>query len=192
MHLRNFFHVTPDYKSPFYCLVWKILIISIWLNRMPAVSASAPAKIILLGDMRMCTISRQLQFRYPEVRARAAILAKPPGKSSLVENHLKTRKPAHKSFGTFSRPCFSRHNSGFWKTAGISPFTSDADNNFIYNSRLLSGMVSGAGSLRRCIACACAVLGIQLNNHQISDMAFEAEKAYHGTPSENDIVSLQT
>ncbi len=127
------------------------------------------------------------------MRASAAILAKPLGKSSSVEI-ISKQENLHLNLSELSQDhAFSRLLSAFCETSGISHLPA-MQITISSEIPVASGMGSGAAVSVAVLRALALFFGIQLDNHQISDMAFEAEKAYHGTPSgiDNCVIANET
>ncbi len=160
---------------------------------MPAVSATASAKIILLGEHAVVYHQPAIAVPVTDVRARAAIVAKPLGKTNEVEiiskqigfhALLSNLPPDH---------AFSRLFQNFLDTSGIEHFPSVQI--FISSDiPVASGMGSGAAVSVAILKALYHFFGMEMKPDYLSAIAFEAEKAYHGNPSgiDNTVIAYET
>jgi len=160
---------------------------------MPSISASAPAKIILLGEHAVVYNQPAIAFPVPDIRARAAILANPIGKADQVEivsrqvnlhTNLVDLPPEH---------ALRRLFSSFMQETGLKQLPAMR---ITISSEIpvAAGMGSGAAVSVALLRALGLFVGVTFNPVQLASMAFEAEKAYHGNPSgiDNTVIAYET
>jgi mevalonate kinase len=149
---------------------------------MPAIIASAPGKIILFGEHAVVYGRPAIAVPVQQVSARALVIAEPRRPSGMVkiqapdiglESSLVDLPAGH--------PLAIAVN-GVFQCLGItrSPaFTLRITSNIPQ----AAGLGSGAAASVAIIRALSAFLGHPLPDEQVSALAFEVEKHYHGTPS---------
>jgi mevalonate kinase len=159
---------------------------------MPSISASAPAKIILLGEHAVVYNQPAIAFPVPAVRARAAILANPLGKPGEVEitsrqvqlqTSLDQLPPEHALQHLFTA---FRQETGINQLPAMKVTISS-------EIPVAAGMGSGAAVSVALLKALGLFIGLPLSSAQLAGMAFEAEKAYHGNPSgiDNTVIAYE-
>ncbi|MEN6436461.1 MAG: mevalonate kinase [Anaerolineaceae bacterium] len=160
---------------------------------MPAVSATASAKIILLGEHAVVYNQPAIAVPVSDVRARVAILANPLGKSGEVEifskqiglhSMLENLPPEH---------AFPRLFHSFLNTSGVDHLPS-MQIHISSDIPVASGMGSGAAVSVAMLKALYQFSGLEIKPEQLSTIAYEAEKAYHGNPSgiDNTVIAYET
>ncbi|NMC54657.1 MAG: mevalonate kinase [Chloroflexi bacterium] len=158
---------------------------------MPAISASAPGKIILFGEHAVVYGQPAIAIPVTQVAARAVVMARPtaPGGEILIDapdvqvlsllQDLPTQHPltcilrilqAHLGLAAF--PAFHLRVTSTIPIAG--------------------GMGSGAAVAVAILRAVSAFLNRPLDDETVNQLAFESEKSFHGTPSgvDNTVITF--
>ncbi len=159
---------------------------------MPAISATAPAKIILLGEHAVVYGQPAIALPVSDVRARAVITANPTGKSEEIEIiskrvHMRTFLSDLTSDHALQRLFYRfRQESGIPKLPAMTiTISSDIP--------IAAGMGSGAAISVALLKALGLFMGITFSKAQLASMAFEAEIIYHGNPSgiDNTVIAYE-
>jgi mevalonate kinase len=159
---------------------------------MPAISASAPGKVILFGEHAV--VYRQPAIAVPvnEVKARAIVSARPDRPSGWVHIHapdvgleavledLSADDPLSLAiFSVFEATDISRVPALAIRITSTIP--------------IAAGLGSGAAVTIAIIRALSEFLGRPLPNEKVSILAYEVEKLHHGTPSgiDNTVITYE-
>jgi mevalonate kinase len=159
---------------------------------MPAVSATASAKIILLGEHAVVYHQPAIAVPVTDVRARAAIVANPLGKTNEVEI-ISKQIGLHILLSDLSpEHAFSQLFRNFLDNSGIHHLPS-MQINISSDIPVAAGMGSGAAVSVAILKALYHFFGMQMKPESLSAIAFEAEKAYHGNPSgiDNTVIAYE-
>jgi mevalonate kinase len=157
---------------------------------MPAISASAPAKVILFGEHAVVYGQPAIAVPVTQVKAKAIVTANPrgvPGKVRVqapdvgLESTLDELEPAHPLAVAIQAVASSL------KVKRIPACTVKITSTI----PVAAGMGSGAAVSVAVIRALSAFLGHPLPDEKVSALAFEVEKIHHGTPSgiDNTVVT---
>ena len=157
---------------------------------MPAISASAPGKVILFGEHAVVYGRPAIAIPVAQVKAKAIVTANPRGTPGEVQvragdidldSTLGELDPGHPLavaiWGVTSALKVKRIPACTVKITSTIP--------------MAAGMGSGAAVSVAVIRALSAFLGHPLPDEKVSALAFEVEKIYHGTPSgiDNSVVT---
>ena len=149
---------------------------------MPSISASAPGKIILFGEHAVVYGHPAIAVPVEGVHAKAIVMARPiaPQGSVLIDapdiglNALLTDLPQDHAF--------SRLFTALQNHLHIDHFPA-LQLRVTSTIPIASGMGSGAAIAVAALRAVGTFLGRLLTDEEVSLLAYESEKAYHGTPS---------
>lgn len=149
---------------------------------MPAISATAPGKIILFGEHAVVYGHPAIAVPVEGVRAKAVIMARPmsPQGNVLIDapdiglNALLADLPPQHAFSRLFAALQDHLHIDHFPAFHLR-VTSTVP--------IASGMGSGAAIAVAALRAAGAFLGQPLSDQEVSLLAYESEKAYHGTPS---------
>ncbi len=159
---------------------------------MPAFSATAPGKIILFGEHAVVYGRPAIAVPVEQLRARAVISADPRGKQGAVHiqapdigldtwlDQLPESHPLRKAIQVVLMELSITRLPAFQlRVTSTIP--------------VAAGLGSGAAVSVAIIRALSVFLGRQLSDQRVSDLAFEVEKLYHGTPSgiDNTVVTYR-
>lgn len=149
---------------------------------MPAISANAPAKAILVGEHAVVYNQPAIAFPINTVHAQTTIFANPlgsPNEIQLIAADINLN--ANLASLPPNNPFVIALN-GFMKVANISSFP--ACKIMLKSSiPIASGLGSSAATSISFIRALANFIGFPMDNQLISDLAFQVEVQYHGTPS---------
>ncbi|MCD4673353.1 MAG: mevalonate kinase [Anaerolineaceae bacterium] len=149
---------------------------------MPSISASAPGKIILFGEHAVVYGRPAIAVPVEGVRAKAMILARPtaPSNNVLIEapdiglKSLLNDLPKNHAFSLLFSAVKSYLNLEHFPAFHLRATSSIP---------IAAGLGSGAAIAVAMLRATAEFLGCPLTDEETSLLAFESEKAYHGTPS---------
>lgn len=149
---------------------------------MPAISATAPGKIILFGEHAVVYGYPAIAVPVSGVRAKAIIMARPmaPQDSVLIDApdiDLKTDLydlPHEHAFARLLTALQDHLNIDYFPAFHLK-VTSTIP--------IASGMGSGAAIAAAMVRAAGTFLGRPLSDEEVALLTYESEKAFHGTPS---------
>lgn len=149
---------------------------------MPAISASAPGKIILFGEHAVVYGHPAIAVPINQVKARAYVMASPTSPQGQVQIDAP-------DIGLLSN--YEDLPAGHPLAILLSILPKQLGMNTFPALRLkikseipiAAGMGSGTAVSVAIIRALSTFLGLSLPDKQISEIAYEVEKSYHGTPS---------
>lgn len=154
----------------------------LFLGRMPAISASAPGKVILFGEHAVVYGQPAIAVPVAQVQAKAVVIARPDRPKGWVNVQAPNIKlDLNLQELPEDNPLAFAINSVF-EALGI---TSPPAMIIRVSSTIpiAAGLGSGAAVSVAIIRAVAEFLGQSLPDHQVSALAFEVEKLHHGTPS---------
>ncbi len=157
---------------------------------MPALSASAPGKVILFGEHAVVYGQPAIAVPVTHVQAKAIVTPNPRGTAGSV----------HIQAPDIDLDCYLRDlapENPLAKAINGVLASLNIERPPAFNLRvtssipLASGMGSGAAISVAVIRVVASFLGRQLPDEQVSALTYEVEKIYHGTPSgiDNTVVT---
>ncbi len=155
---------------------------------MPAFTATAPGKIILIGEHAVVYGQPAIAVPVTQVQARAIVAAQPGGQefrvrapAAGVDSPWEALPPENPLRAALAGVCralgVTRLPAGSLKIVSTIP--------------LAAGLGSGAAVSVAVIRALSAFLGENLPDEQVNALAYEVEKIHHGTPSgiDNTVVT---
>ncbi len=149
---------------------------------MPATIATAPAKSILVGEHAVVYNQPAIAFPINTIHAQTKIFANPLGAPNEIQI---IAQDIHLNTNLFSLPSdnpFVITLKGLMQAAHISSFPA-CKIMLTSTIPIASGLGSSAATSVSLIRAMASFIGFPADNHLISDLAYQVEVQYHGTPS---------
>ncbi|MFN2194966.1 MAG: mevalonate kinase [Anaerolineales bacterium] len=159
---------------------------------MPAITATAPAKIILFGEHAVVYGRPAIAVPLPQLRARAVVSADP----FAPAGYIRLQAPAIGLDASLEdMPAddpFSLGVHGVLDILGISRCPACLIR-VTSTIPIAAGLGSGAAASVVLVRAFSHFLGQPLENRQVNDLVFKIEKVYHGTPSgiDNTVITYE-
>ncbi len=155
---------------------------------MPAFTATAPGKIILIGEHAVVYGQPAIAVPVTQVQARAIVTAQPGGRefqvrapATGVDSPWEALPPENPLRAALAGVC---------RTLGVTRIPAGSLK-IVSTIPLAAGLGSGAAVSVAVIRALSAFLGQRLPDEQVNALAYEVEKIHHGTPSgiDNTVVT---
>ncbi|MDR3576275.1 MAG: mevalonate kinase [Anaerolineaceae bacterium] len=158
---------------------------------MPAISATAPGKVILFGEHAVVYGYPAIAVPVTQVRAKAIVLANPLGNTGQVEIEAPDIDLHARLSDLPNDHPFVVLFSNLADLLGVKAIPA-CQVRITSSIPVAAGMGSGAAvsvALSRAVS---GFLGHPLSDNQVSDLAFQVEKKYHGNPSgvDNTVITF--
>jgi mevalonate kinase len=160
---------------------------------MPAISASAPGKVILFGEHAVVYGQPAIAVPVREVQAKAIVTANPLG----FPGSVRIQSP-DTGIDTMLSDLPADHPlaAAVWQVRSVLDLSHLPACKIRITSTIpiASGLGSSAAVSVAIIRALSTFLGVSLADEQISSMAYEVEKLHHGTPSgvDNTVIVYRT
>ncbi|MCJ7624802.1 MAG: mevalonate kinase [Anaerolineaceae bacterium] len=157
---------------------------------MPAISASAPGKIIIFGEHAVVYGYPAIAVPISLVKARAFVMADPTGPQGQIQIIAPDIGLSSNYKDLPAEHPFAILLSILGKQLGINRFPAMRIK-IKSEIPIAAGMGSGTAVSVAIIRAVSTFLGLSLPDKQISEIAYEVEKSYHDTPSgiDNTVVA---
>lgn len=159
---------------------------------MPAITATAPGKAILLGEHAVVYDQPAIAVPVIQVKARAIVTARPDRPRGWVGVQAPDIDLETTLADLPAEDPLARAISGVLEATTI-PQPPACTVRITSTIPIAAGLGSGAAISVAIIRALSEFLGRPLPNEQVSDLAFEVEKLHHGTPSgiDNTVVTYE-